>query len=265
MRLVVQGLCHAPARRLTLAIQWIVPAAVRVKWAMIANFVVHSLPKPDREPFGSRLQKVVLERGEVICEPGRQMTHAFMPINCILSVITIMHDGREVESRTIGRESGVGLLEAMGSRRAFERVIVQVPGECWKMPIDDLHRMAQESRTLAQCMIKHAQISLGQAVRGVACNALHSGEERLCKWLLLTQDRLDGDVVPLTQEHLSVMLGVQRTTVTALAQKLQDDGIIAYARGKIWLRSREHLLGRSCECYRILKTTADELLADPCD
>jgi len=232
---------------------------------MAANFVLDSLPKPDREPVSARLQKVFLERGNVICEQDRQMTHAYMPINCILSVITVMRDGREVESRTIGREAGVGILEALGSRRAFERVIVQVPGDCWKMPIDDLNRMAMESLTLSKCLIKHAQIALSQAVRGVACNALHSGEERLCKWLLLTQDRVDGDVVPLTQEHLSIMLGVQRTTVTALASKLQDEGIIEYTRGKIRLHSRERLLARSCECYRILRKTADELLADPCD
>lgn len=225
------------------------------------NHFLDSLPPGDIAALQPSLDRLSLERNRQLAERGQTIGFVYLPQNTILSVLAVMEDGRAVESRTIGREGGVGLLHALGSRYAYERIIVQVGGECYRLPIEALADHARRSSGLMRCIASHAQATLLQSAQATACNALHAVEQRLCRWLLMTQDRLGGsEVVPLTQEHLAIMLGVQRTTVTAVAGDLQDKGLISYARGSIRILDRGRLERRACECYEVMRAAVDEIL-----
>jgi CRP-like cAMP-binding protein len=226
------------------------------------NHFLDSLRPDDLAALGPHLERARLARDEVLSEAGQPVRAAYLPIDCILSVVVVMHDGAQVESRTIGRESGYGLLHALGARTAFERMLVQVPGEAWRLPVDALNAAAQRSPFLTGAIVQHAQATILQAARSTACNALHGADKRLCRWLLITQDRVGGDMVPLTQEHISIMLGVQRTTVTALATQLQARGLIAYSRGRIQVLDRKGLEQAACECYAAVTEQTRTALGD---
>jgi CRP-like cAMP-binding protein len=224
------------------------------------NHFLGSLAEADLSRLKSDLTEVELERNQLLDEEGRPVAFVYLPINCVLSVVTVMRDGSEVESRTIGRESGYGLLQALGSPISYERTIAQVGGRCWRLPLEVLRRAATESEGVREAIVRHAQATLLQAAQSSACNSLHRAEQRLCRWLLLTQDRLDSDTVPLTQEHLAIMLGVQRTTVTATASHLQERGLIAYSRGRIRILDRPALERCACECYEAIRQGTARML-----
>lgn len=212
------------------------------------HFLVNLSPK-DFDLLQPNLESVDLQRDDLLVDPHTPFDWVYFPLTSILSVIIVMKDGREIESRTIGRESGYGLLNALGSRRSFERVKVQVGGEACRLPIRILADAVTQSESLLRAVACHGQATILQSAQSTACNALHEVEARLCRWLLMTQDRLADATLPLTQEHLSIMLGVQRTTVTGAAQLLQEAGLISYSRGKIAVLDREGLERRACECY----------------
>jgi len=224
------------------------------------NLFLRYLSAADRALIEPRLRRVSLRVNELIAEDAGEVRAAFLPIDCILSVITVMRDGREVESRTIGRESGYGLLHALGSPYSYERVEVQISGEAWTLPLASLSELATASPSGLNTIVRFAQATIVQSATALACNSLHAVDQRLARWLLLTQDRLSSDVLPLTQEHLSIMLAVQRTTVTAAAAKLQDIGLIRYSRGKIQVLDRAGLLKTSCECYEQIETGVGRLI-----
>lgn len=224
------------------------------------NHFLDSLDARDLAVLEPRLERRTLRRDDVLNDAGHAVDFAYLPIDCILSVVVVMRDGAQIESRTIGRESGYGLLHALGSRISYERMLVQVGGECWRVPTAVLQQAAANSPALTRTLVQHAQASTLQAARAAACNALHPAEKRLCRWLLMTQDRLDSDMVPLTQEHLSIMLGVQRTTVTGIAIQLQERGVISYARGRIRLKDRRALETCACECYGAMQESVRQIL-----
>jgi CRP-like cAMP-binding protein len=205
-----------------------------------------------------------LERNAVLCLPGTDVDCVWFPVTAILSVITIMADGHDVEACTIGHESAYGLLNALGSAAAIDRVIAQVPGPCIRMPSTRLGAAAALSTAITALIIRHAQANAAQVQQSVACNAIHSVEARLCRWLLMTQDRTRSDRLALTQEFLGFMLGVQRTTVTSVARQLQAAGTIRYVRGQIEILDRAALKARTCECYgSVLEKHAQLLGARP--
>jgi CRP-like cAMP-binding protein len=224
------------------------------------NHFLDSLAAEDIARLRDRLEPVTLERNLLLDEAGREIADVYLPTDSILSVVTVMSDGAQVESRTIGRESGYGLLHALGSPISFERMIVQVGGQAYRLPLEVLKQAAEASPKLSRCIVHHAQATILQASQSAACNSLHAAEQRLCRWLLMTQDRLKSDVLPLTQEHLAIMLGVQRTTVTAVASELQARGMISYVRGKITITDRPALTRASCECYAAIERGVDAML-----
>lgn len=225
------------------------------------NHFLDSLSDADLRDLRPHLAPVKLARNEILDDVDRPVGFIYFPTDAILSVVTVMRSGAQVESRTIGRESGHGLLHALGSSLAFERMIVQVGGGAWRIQLAAMRQAAVGSAGLVHAIVHHAQANMVQTAQNSACNTLHSTEQRLCRWLLLTQDRLGSDVVPLTQEHLSIMLGVQRTTVTAIASQLQERGAISYARGKITIVDRERVRRGACECYEAIEERAATLLA----
>jgi CRP-like cAMP-binding protein len=237
-------------------------AVPRFGWAMAwENHFLDSLAAADIARLEPDLAEVALERNQLLDQDGRPVAFVYRPIDCILSVLTVMRDGSEVESRTIGCESGYGLLQALGSPMSFERTITQVAGRTWRLPLETLRR-ASDSAGVREAIVRHAQASLLQAAQSTACNSLHRAEQRLCRWLLLTDDRLGSDTLPLTQEHLAIMLGVQRTTVTATASNLQERGVIAYSRGRIRILDRPALERCACECYDAIRLGTARMLGE---
>ncbi|HEY8617040.1 Crp/Fnr family transcriptional regulator [Phenylobacterium sp.] len=227
------------------------------------NHFLDSLAPEQIERLRPHLSEVELERNTVLDEAGEVISDVYLPVDCILSIVTVMRDGAQVESRTIGRESGHGLLHALGSPVSFERMVVQVSGRAWRLPLEQLREAAMADRDLTRCVVHHAQATILQAAQSTACNSLHPAEQRLARWLLLTQDRLDSPVLPLTQEHMSIMLGVQRTTVTAIASELQARGLISYVRGKVTVADRPGLERTSCECYAAIRQGTEAMLGHP--
>jgi CRP-like cAMP-binding protein len=203
---------------------------------------------------------IALGRDEPLCVPGSDIESVWFPTTAILSVVTVLEDGRDVEACTIGHESAYGLLNAMGSPTSIDRVIAQVPGAAIKIPASRLRAAAALSISVTDLIVRHAQANAAQIQQSVACNAVHSVEARLCRWLLMTQDRTRSDRLPLTQEFLGFMLGVQRTTVTGVARALQAAGFIRYSRGQIEVLDRAGLKASACECYATVLDKHAQLL-----
>ena len=219
----------------------------------VGNSFLDNLQTADYAVLEPYITEKFLERDTTINDPGDRIDTVYFPNGAILSVITLMEDGRGVESATIGRESAQGVLSAFGSHKAYNRVICQVPGHCFMIPVVRLKEAAAKNPALADELVRYVQGNNAQVEQSVACNALHTVEQRLCRWILLSADRGDGRMVALTQEYLAIMLGVQRTTVTQAARTLQAAGLINYARGVIEIINRKGLEDTVCECYGVVK------------
>jgi len=206
------------------------------------------------------LTPVELRQRAEVCGPGMSLDVVWMPTTAVLSVIAVLKEGDGVEACTVGYESAYGLLNALGDPIVLDEVMVQLPGVALKAPAGRFRAAAAQSPSLGEAMIRHAQANVALSQQSVACNAAHSVAQRLCRWLLMTQDRCASPRIPLTQELLGLMLGVQRTTVTAAAQELQAAGLIRYSRGQIEVLDRENLEERSCECYAALRSKQAKLL-----
>jgi CRP-like cAMP-binding protein len=227
------------------------------------NHFLDGLNSRDLEALGPHLRKVVLARSQSLAKAWSPVARSILPVNAIISVILEMRDGRQVETRTIGCESGFGLLHVLGSSMSFETVSTQVGGEAYVIDQREFAAWARESPTMMESIVRHGQATIVQSTQAVACNAVHDVRQRLSRWLLMTQDRVGRDELPLTQQHLAVMLAVQRTTVTAAASELQKEGAIAYRRGRIMVLDRKILSKRSCECYDTIERGVKKLFASP--
>ena len=201
-----------------------------------------------------------MEKGRLLYDPGDPITAVYFPIDCVVSVMTLMESGEAIESVTIGREGAYGLAAAISPREALSRAIVQVPGRTLKISTSALHEAWKRSPALQVLVAKHSDALFAHSAQSVACNALHSVEQRFCRWLLACHDRIDLDTVSLTQEFLADMLGVQRTTVTAVARSLQAKGMIRYRRGIVDILDRPGLEAIACECYDAVRRVYDRMI-----
>ena len=225
------------------------------------NHVLDSLVEADFQLLKPHLTEITLFRDRVISEPDSTIDTVYFPIGAVLSVIVMIADGQCVEACTIGDEGAYGVLHALGSPVVQDRVLAQVPGACLIMPGTQLRAAANQSPRLSASLISHVQASVAQAHQSVACNALHDVDGRLRRWLLMSQDRTRNAVLPLTQEYLATMLGVQRTTVTSAARALQAKGLIRYSRGRIEILDRAGLEDGACDCYAAVLQKQAQLVA----
>ena len=209
------------------------------------------------------LEPVVLQLGDVVCEAGGVLKHAYFPQGAVLSLLTVLENGSAIETANIGREGAFGLFAAMYSRVSFNRCLVQFEGGMVRCPIDFLQSEIEHSEHVRNLLVSYSETLLSQVQQTVACNALHSTEERMCRWLLMMHDRAEGEALPYTHEFLSHMLGANRKSVTLAAQSLQTAGLITYQRGKIRVVDRAGLEQASCECYAIVKERFDAFLTPP--
>lgn len=227
------------------------------------NRLLASLSPADFARLSPQLTLVEMEKGRLICDPGDPIDTIFFPHDCVISLMTLMENGTAIESAMIGREGAFGLMAAIAPRQSMSRAIVQVPGRASKIAASHLSEAVKFAPTLASLIDRHNDALFGHAIQSVACNALHSVEARFCRWLLSCRDRIDSNTVSLTQEFLADMLGVQRTTVTAVAGSLQNKGLIRYRRGVVDILDRGGLEAAACECYDSVRRTYERLLPDP--
>lgn len=229
----------------------------------VQNRLLSALPPEDYRLVAPHLTQVDLERGRLLYEPGDRVDTAYFPHDGVISLMTLMENGAAIESATIGREGALGLMGAVSPRQSLSRAIVQTPTRAARIGASQLHEAWEKSAKIREMVDMHTEALFGHAVQSVACNALHSVEARFCRWLLTCHDRITSDTVALTQEFLADMLGVQRTTVTAVARALQEKGYIRYRRGVVDIISREGLEAVSCECYEVVRRNYERLLPQP--
>ncbi|WP_231732148.1 Crp/Fnr family transcriptional regulator [Caulobacter sp. CCH9-E1] len=227
------------------------------------NRLLSALPSEDKALLAPYLTPTDLEKGRLLYDPGDDIDQVYFPNDGVISLMTLMESGAAIESATIGREGALGLMVAVAPRQSLSRAIVQAPGSALRIAAAPLHEAWTRSAALRHLVDRHNEALFGHAIQSVACNALHAVEARFCRWLLSCHDRIDSNTVSLTQEFLADMLGVQRTTVTAVAGSLQTKGLIRYRRGVVDILDRAGLEAMTCECYGAVRRSYERLLPDP--
>ena len=216
------------------------------------NKLLAVLPPALRERLFNHLELVPVARGQVLHEAGAHPTHAWFPTTCIASLVYVMRDGASAEVAVVGNEGVVGVGLFMGSETTTNRAVVRAAGHALRLPSWVLRDEFFASTELARVLLRYAQSLLTQTAQTAACNRHHSVDQQLCRWLLLSLDRLPSNELNMTQELIANMLGVRREGVTEAAGKLQAAGLINYSRGHIRVIDRPRLETRSCECYSVV-------------
>jgi len=230
----------------------------------VRNHVLNAMSPNDRAALEPHLKSVALASGDVLFEPEQPADRVYFPNTAVLSVMMVMEDGRTVETDTVGNESAVGIIAALSASTSVNRTLTQIPGAALVVPAARLRQASEDSSALRTLLLRHAQVNLAQAHQSVACNALHGVEQRLCRWLLASQDRTDRNVIELAQQFLATMVGVQRTTITQALRDLAAAGLIRQGRRYIEILDRKGMEARACECYAAVRATADRVAgADP--
>ena len=224
------------------------------------NSLLAALEPEDFRRLGTYLTPVELRHGEVLVESGEEFRHVHFPHDCVVSLVVTMREGDTLEAGIVGREGMLGFAAALGDRRSLTRNVVQVPGRASRLELAQLEAALAVAPRLRRLCLCFVQALFGQIVQTVACNALHPAEARLCRWLLMFQDRQGDGALRLTQDYLAEMLGVQRTTVSLIAGKAQQAGLIRYRRGVIEILDRAGLERASCECYAAVRAQYGRLL-----
>jgi CRP-like cAMP-binding protein len=224
------------------------------------NLLLAALPAAELKRLRPHLQPVQLELGHVLYEPGRHLDHVYLPTNSIVSLLYVMEDGSSAEIAVVGDEGVVGISLFMGGETTPSRAVVQSAGSLFKLPGAVLKTEFGRGGAMQHLLLRYTQALITQMSQTAVCNRHHSVDQQLCRWLLLSLDRLQGDELVMTQELIANMLGVRREGVTEAAGKLQDAEVIRYRRGHIKVLDREKLESLSCECYAVVKRETDRLL-----
>jgi CRP-like cAMP-binding protein len=225
-----------------------------------ANRLLGLLPPRDYQRLRQHLQRLPLEYRQSLYRADKPIEFVYFIETGVGSLVNTMANGEAAEVGTIGNEGVVGLPILLGDDRAHTSVYVQVPGAGLRMKAALFNKELARSASMRTVMLRYAHAFFNQVAQSAACNQFHSLEQRCCRWMLMTHDRMQSDEFLLTQEFLAMMLGVQRTGVSAAAGALQRAGLIRYKRGNVKIIERRDLIQRSCECYGISKREFDRLL-----
>jgi CRP-like cAMP-binding protein len=210
-----------------------------------------------------RMEKVSLSIRQLLYEADTPITHVWFPLSGVVSLAVALRDGVTVEVGTIGNEGILGTPVFLGADRSPTKAFCQVAGQAMKMRVDAFSRSLQEFPELQETVRRYVQAMINQISQSTACNHAHSVQQRMCRWLLTTHDRVGADEFHLTQEFLAQMLGVRRPSVTVAAGLLQKAGLISYQRGRIRIVDRAGVEAGSCECYDIVRREYDRLFGLP--
>jgi CRP-like cAMP-binding protein len=227
------------------------------------NQLLDALEPASRTRIDPHLEAVEFRLGEMVCDAGGLLKHAYFPQGSVLSLLTVLENGAAIETANIGREGAFGLFAAMYSRVSFNRCIVQLEGHTVRCPIQLLQYEFKNSEHVRDLFVSYSETLLSQIQQTVACNAMHTTEERMCRWLLMMHDRAGQEALPYTHEFLSHILGANRKSVTLAAQSMQNAGLISYHRGRMQVLDRAGLEKASCECYAVVKERFDAFLKPP--
>ena len=224
------------------------------------NHLLAALPDADWQRWSALLEPVELPLGHAIYESGTTLGHLYFPTTSIVSLLYVTGDGSSAEIAVVGHEGTVGISLFMGGESTTSRAVVQSAGHGVRIPAQMMKDEFSRSPEVMHLLLRYTQALITQMAQTAVCNRLHTIERQLCRWLLLSLDRLPGNEIVMTQELIANMLGVRREGVTESASKLERAGLITYRRGHITVLDRPGLEKRSCECYGVVKQEYDRLL-----
>jgi CRP-like cAMP-binding protein len=224
------------------------------------NQILSLLSPSDSKLLTPYLKPAKFEQHHVLFEADEQIRHVYFPTGAVVSLVITLSTGETVEAAMVGSDGVVGASAALDGKVSLSRGIIQLGGEIIVCDIDALKSAALQSPNLLSLLIRHEQTVYAQAQQSAACFATHQVEARFCRWLLRARDLSGSDYLPFTQEYLAEMLGVRRTSVTAVAKALQESGLIKYARGKIQILDAKAMQKMTCECYGSVKTLYEKLI-----
>jgi CRP-like cAMP-binding protein len=213
------------------------------------NRLLGSLPKKDLAVLEPHFKSISFTQGDVLIDRGQRFTTVIFLESGVVSYVSLVDGGAAVESSSVGRDGVFGLIASVGPGTALRRTVVQISGEGHAIAVGKMHAAFDQSEAIRDMAMRYSTLQLSQAMQWSACNARHSVEARLARWLLTCADRTDGELLEFKHDYLAETLGVTRTSVTLAARSLQSAGLILYSRGKIQLRDIKGLVNASCECY----------------
>lgn len=225
----------------------------------LQNRLLAALSEDTRRRIFPKLKLVELSLGDVIYESGQTIESVYFPVDCIISLLYVMMNGSSAEISVVGREGMAGVAVVMGGESTPNRLVVQSHGHAYRLPADELKREFNDSAEVRILTLRFTQALITQMSQTAVCNRHHSIDQQLCRWLLLSLDRLDSNRLNMTQELIANMLGVRREGVTEAAGKLQKAGVVEYQRGRITVIDRPKLELMSCECYGVVRRETDRL------
>lgn len=226
------------------------------------NHLLAALPMAEFQALESSLELVPLPLGKMLYEPGGQLQYAYFPTSSIVSLHYVMESGASAETAGVGHEGVVGISLFMGGETTPSSAVVQTAGHAYRLKRCTLLQEFNRAGLFQRILLRYTQALMTQMAQTAVCNRHHSVEQQLCRWLLLTLDRLPSNELIMTQELVASMLGVRREGVTEAAGNLQRAGLISYRRGHIAVLDRSGLEGRACECYAVVKNELNRLLSD---
>jgi CRP-like cAMP-binding protein len=224
------------------------------------NQLLAALPPAEAERWVPLLESVELPLGHVLYESGASLAHVYFPTTSIVSLLYVMESGASAEIAVVGNEGIIGVSLFMGGESTPSRAVVQSAGHGYRLRANLMKEEFNRAGPVLHLLLRYTQALITQMAQTAVCNRHHTLDQQLCRWLLLSLDRLQGNQLLMTQELIANMLGVRREGVTEGARKLQRAGLISYARGHITVLDRERLEKRSCECYSVVKKEYDRLL-----
>jgi CRP-like cAMP-binding protein len=224
------------------------------------NRLLTALPEAEWQRWLPQLELVEMPLGEVLYESGGTLSHVYFPTTAIVSLLYVMENGASAEIAVVGNEGLVGVSLFMGGESTPSRAVVQSAGQGIRLEARAMKNEFNRAGPALHLLLRYTQALITQMAQTAVCNRHHSVDQQLCRWLLLSLDRLTGDELVMTQELIANMLGVRREGVTEAALKLQHAGLIRYARGRITVLDRTGLEKRTCECYAVVKKEYDRLL-----
>ena len=226
------------------------------------NLFLAALSPTDQALLAGMMTLQRLPQGLVLQEPEQSIEHVYFVESGMISLVAAMQDGAAIETATLGREAILGALAAFGSHRATARAIVHIEATAWRLPVADFRNAIEQSAGLRRMALLGSELLLAHMQQTAACNALHTAERRLCRWIVQVQDRVGSDVIRLTHDFLAQMLSVRRPTVSLIAYELQQAGLIRYQRGRIAILDRAGLERSACECAGVLREKTRRIIDD---
>jgi CRP-like cAMP-binding protein len=226
------------------------------------NHLLAALPTAEFERLAASLEPVPMRLGDMLYEPGEQLLHAYFPTTAIVSLHYVMESGATAETAGVGNEGVVGIPLFMGGNTTPSSAVVQTSGHAYRLASRRLKDEFNRGGLMQHLLLRYTQALITQMTQTAACNRHHSVEQQLCRWLLLTLDRVATPELIVTQELIASMLGVRREGITTAAGNLQRAGVISYRRGHIKVLERSALARHACECYAVVRKELDRLLSD---